>query len=84
MLITDNLKNEHDIIIPVLDAARNEAEFISQTKRINAPKIGRIIDFFKNFIVLQHFEKEEKKLQPFIFSITDVLLKIKSINLLGI
>lgn len=62
MTPTEILKHEHRIILMVLDAAENEAKSILSSNKIDADKIEKMLDFFKNFADLCHHAKEGKHL----------------------
>ena len=62
MTATDSLRHEHDIILYVLEAARNEGRLIQDDSRIDRVKIDQIIDFCRNFIDACHHGKEENYL----------------------
>jgi hemerythrin-like domain-containing protein len=59
---TDTLKEEHQIILVVLDAAEREARAIQQEGRLDADRVAEMVDFFRNFADLCHHGKEEKLL----------------------
>jgi hemerythrin-like domain-containing protein len=61
---TDILKDEHQVILLVLDAAEREAVSIRATGRVNAEKVGQMLEFFRNFADRCHHAKEEKLLFP--------------------
>ena len=48
----------------VLKAARNEADQMQNSGKINAARIGEFVDFFRNFVDRCHHGKEEKHLFP--------------------
>ncbi len=56
---TDTLKNEHRIILSVLDAAEQEAGRIISGGKIHEITIRQMLDFFKNFSDRCHHAKEE-------------------------
>jgi len=56
---TDALKNEHRIILSVLDAAEQEAGRIITGGKIHEITIRQMLDFFKNFADRCHHAKEE-------------------------
>jgi len=64
MKATEILKDEHKVILLVLDAAEREAKFIGATGKMHAEKIEKMVDFFKNFADHCHHAKEEKELIP--------------------
>lgn len=59
---TDILRHEHMVIRMVLDAARREAEGIDQTRKVDAKRVGKLVDFFRNFADRCHHAKEEDHL----------------------
>ncbi len=59
---TDLLVHEHDIILVVLEAVEHEAASIGKTGKIDAGKIEKMLDFFRNFVDRCHHAKEEKHL----------------------
>ena len=59
MTPTDELKQEHQTILRVLNAAEREVTRIIQTYRADIRKIVAILDFFKNFNDRFHNAKEE-------------------------
>jgi len=62
MIPTEILKNEHKVILMVLELAEKEIASIQNTRKINAEKIEKMVDFFKNFADTYHHAKEEKHL----------------------
>lgn len=56
------LKHEHEVILMVLDAAQREAETIENTGKVDAARIGKFLDFFRNFADRCHHAKEENHL----------------------
>jgi len=59
---TEQLKHEHQIILLVLKGAEAEADHIQETGEVDKAKIGKLVDFFRNFVDLCHHTKEEKHL----------------------
>jgi len=64
MPATKNLRDEHKMILLVMDACEREAKRIEETGDINTGKIDKMVDFFKGFIDRCHHTKEEKHLFP--------------------
>lgn len=62
MRAADILEHDHEAVLVVMKAARNEAEAIKNTGQANAQRIGEFIDFFRNFVDRCHHGKEEKHL----------------------
>lgn len=62
MTATDVLKNEHEAILIVIDAAEKEAASIAETGKMRADTVRRMADFLKNFVDRCHHAKEEKHL----------------------
>jgi hemerythrin-like domain-containing protein len=61
---TDDLIQEHKIISHVLAAVERETDSIRDTGKMDAVKIGKMIEFFQNFIDRCHHAKEEQYLIP--------------------
>jgi len=59
---TEVLKQEHKIILLVLGIAEKQAKAIEATGKIDGDRIGKILDFFRNFADKCHHAKEEKHL----------------------
>jgi len=64
MTPTERLKQEYKIILQVLAAAEREARTIQKTGKMDAGKIGAILDFLVNFADRCHRAKEKKYLFP--------------------
>jgi len=62
MIPTETLKHEHQIILMVLDAAEREAQSIQDRGEVQADKIEKMLDFFRNFADHCHHAKEEELL----------------------
>ena len=56
------LKHEHEVILMVLDAAQREAETLGATATVDAERIRKFLDFFRNFADRCHHAKEENHL----------------------
>lgn len=59
MLPTEILKNEHQLILMVLDAAEREAALIANGGRVDAARLEQIVDFVRQFADRCHHAKEE-------------------------
>jgi hemerythrin-like domain-containing protein len=64
MTPTDILKNEHELIVKVLDAAEQEARQIGTNNAVNADRVEKMLDFFRHFADGCHHAKEEQHLFP--------------------
>lgn len=62
MTPTEALKHEHQVILMVLDAAQREARSIEATGKVSAERVGKFVEFFRNFADRCHHAKEEKHL----------------------
>ena len=62
MTPTETLKHEHRVILLVLDAAEREVASIEKTGKVQADKLQKMLDFFRNFADRCHHAKEEKLL----------------------
>ena len=56
------LKHEHEVILMVLDAAQREAQTLGATATVDAERIRKFLDFFRNFADRCHHAKEENHL----------------------
>ncbi|MEX2606373.1 MAG: hemerythrin domain-containing protein [Kiritimatiellia bacterium] len=61
---TDVLRKEHEIIRKVADALKREAGRIQKNDTVEAERIAKFHDFFKNFADRCHHAKEEDELFP--------------------
>ena len=61
---TDVLRKEHEIIHKMADAAKQDAKKIQKGGAVDAERIAKFHDFFKNFADLCHHAKEEDELFP--------------------
>jgi len=61
---TDILRHEHEIVLMVLDAARREAGGIEAGEAPDGDRIGRMLEFCRDFVDRCHHAKEEKFLFP--------------------
>jgi hemerythrin-like domain-containing protein len=64
MTPTETLRHEHQIILLVLGGTEQEAASIAATGWIDAEKVGKLIDFSRNFTDRCHHAKEERHLFP--------------------
>lgn len=64
MTATAILKDEHKLILMVLEAAEKEIRSITATGKITTDKVEKIIDFCRVFIESCHNAKEEEYLLP--------------------
>jgi len=60
MTPTETLKHEHQIILMVLEVAEREAQSIQDSGEVQADRIEKMLDFFRNFADRCHHAKEEK------------------------
>jgi hemerythrin-like domain-containing protein len=56
--------HEHTIVLKMLEGAERVAQTIETTHEVNVEKIGKIIDFSRNFTDGCHHAKEEKHFFP--------------------
>ena len=59
MLPTDILKQEHQLILTVLDAAEREARAIAGGAAVDPDRLASFVDFIRNFADHCHHAKEE-------------------------
>jgi len=59
---TQELRNEHRIILKVLDAAEREIDAIARTGKVREDFVLKLLDFVRNFADACHHAKEEKRL----------------------
>lgn len=64
MTATEVLRDEHKIILKVLDAVRREAQAIGDSGKLSLEKLDKILDFFHVFVDRCHHGKEEEYLFP--------------------
>lgn len=62
MTPTESLKHEHLIILMVLGAAEQEVRLSRDSGKVDAERISRMLDFFREFADACHHAKEEKHL----------------------
>ena len=61
---TEVLRKEHQIIRKMANAAKQDAKEIQRNGMVNAERIAKFHDFFKNFADRCHHAKEEDELFP--------------------
>jgi hemerythrin-like domain-containing protein len=59
MTPTEILKHEHKMILMVIDAIEKEVREVERTGKVDAERIGKMIDFVRNFADRCHHAKEE-------------------------
>ena len=64
MTPTKILEDEHEVILLVLKAVEREAQEIRRAAKVDATRVGKMLDFFRNFADKCHHAKEEKHLFP--------------------
>ena len=62
MTPTETLTDEHKVIPLVLGTAERECEQTGATGRVNAERVGKMLEFFRGFADHCHHAKEEKLL----------------------
>ncbi len=62
MRATEILKGEHKVVQLVLRAAEREVRSMEATGKVDAEKVGKMLDFSRNFTDRCHHAKEEKHL----------------------
>lgn len=61
---TDQLRDEHELVLIVVDAMEREAEDIERTGRVHTDRVEMMVDFTRNFTDGCHHHKEEEVLFP--------------------
>jgi hemerythrin-like domain-containing protein len=61
---TDQLREEHELVLMVVEAMEHEVTFIERTDRVHADRVAQMIDFTRNFTDGDHHTKEEDLLFP--------------------
>jgi hemerythrin-like domain-containing protein len=61
---TDQLRQEHELVLMVVEAMAREVTFIERTGRVHADRVAQMIDFTRNFTDGNHHTKEEDLLFP--------------------
>jgi hemerythrin-like domain-containing protein len=64
MKATELLVHEHEVIGKVLDGAEAEAQRLRRTGEVRRERLGKMVDFCRNFVDRCHHTKEEKHLFP--------------------
>jgi hemerythrin-like domain-containing protein len=64
MYCTDILKQEHEVILGVLNSFDKEAKHIYETATVDHVRISKYLDFLRNFADKCHHLKEEDTLFP--------------------
>ncbi len=62
MTPTETLVHEHKVILLVLGAAEREAQRIARAGKVDADRVGKMLDFFRSFADRCHHAKEENLL----------------------
>ena len=61
---TEQLREEHELVLMVVEAMEREVGFIERTGRVHPDRIAQMIDFTRNFTDGDHHTKEEDLLFP--------------------
>jgi hemerythrin-like domain-containing protein len=61
---TEVLREEHELVLMVVEAMEREVASIETTDHVNADRVANMIDFTKNFTDGCHHAKEERILFP--------------------
>ena len=61
---TDELKEEHTLVLMVVEAMEREVTSIQKTGRVHTDRVAQMIDFTRNFTDGYHHYKEEQVLFP--------------------
>jgi hemerythrin-like domain-containing protein len=61
---TDELKEEHVLVLMVVEAMEREVAYIEANDRVHAERVAQMIEFTRNFTDGCHHAKEEKLLFP--------------------
>ena len=56
---TDQLRDEHELVLMVVEAMEREAEDIERTGHVHTPRVETMVDFARNFTDGCHHQKEE-------------------------
>lgn len=57
---SERLRAEHQTILMVVAAAKKEIASIRDSDNVNTKQVGRMLDFFSNYIEKSHYAKEER------------------------
>ena len=61
---TDQLREEHELVLMVVEAMEREVEDIERTGRVHTDRVELMVDFTRNFTDGCHHHKEEEVLFP--------------------
>ena len=61
---TDQLREEHELVLMVVEAMEREVEDIERTGRVHTDRVESMVDFTRNFTDGCHHHKEENVLFP--------------------
>jgi len=61
---TQLLRDEHELVLVVVEAMEREAEHIERVGRVHVDRVAQMVDFTRNFTDACHHAKEEKLLFP--------------------
>jgi hemerythrin-like domain-containing protein len=61
---TDQLRQEHELVLLVVEAMEREVAFIGRTGQVHADDIAKMVDFTRHFTDGCHHAKEEQVLFP--------------------
>lgn len=61
---TDQLREEHELVLMVVEAMEREVEDIERTGRVHTDRVEMMVDFTRNFTDGCHHHKEEEVLFP--------------------
>ena len=61
---TQQLRDEHELVLMVVRAMEREAASIERTGRVHADRVAKMVDFTRNFTDGDHHTKEEDLLFP--------------------
>ena len=61
---TEILREEHELVLMVVEAMEREVASIEHTDHVNADRVANMVDFTRNFTDGCHHAKEEKILFP--------------------
>ncbi len=61
---TQQLRDEHVVVLMVVAAMEREAAYIERTGRVHADRVAQMVDFTRNFTDGDHHTKEEDLLFP--------------------
>lgn len=61
---TDQLRQEHELVLMVVEAMEREVADIEKTGHVHSERVAQMIDFTRNFTDGNHHTKEEELLFP--------------------